>query len=148
MTRVRPPSSCLSLHRERNYPSPDWTPRSHPVIKNVRRKFRSRSLRTCSSYFFTDKGCDHTSNSRLSGSIGAFKNHLTLTHFSMFLANNVPDKQSSGREIARLSVESQRPSSLINYATAAALAIVFLATASAMEDNNIGIWRYPMTLRN
>ena len=44
-------------------------------------------------------------------------------------------------EVARSSVESERPSELIGYATAAPFAIGFLETAFAIEDNNMGIWR-------
>src|SRR5580700_2717186 len=51
-------------------------------------------------------------------------------------------------EIARNSVESQRLSSLIGYATAAPFAIGFLETALAIEDSSNGIWRWPITLRN
>ena len=53
-----------------------------------------------------------------------------------------------GVEIARCSVESQRPSELIHYATATPFAIDFLETALAIEDNSSGICRWPMTLRN
>ena len=42
-------------------------------------------------------------------------------------------------EIARNSVESKRPSELIDYATATPLTIDFLETAFAIDDNNIGI---------
>src|SRR5213595_1817551 len=52
------------------------------------------------------------------------------------------------RQIARNSVESQRLSILIHYATAAPFAIGFLEAALAMEETNIGIWRNPITLRN
>ena len=51
-------------------------------------------------------------------------------------------------EIARNSVESQRLSTLIDYATAAPFAIGFLETALAIEDSSNGIWRWPITLRN
>jgi hypothetical protein len=43
------------------------------------------------------------------------------------------------REIARNSVESKRPSELIDYATATPFTIDFLETAFAMDDNSIGI---------
>lgn len=55
---------------------------------------------------------------------------------------------TTGPEIARNSVESQRLSTLIDYATAAPFAIDFLETAFAIEDSNSGIWRWPITLRN
>ena len=42
-------------------------------------------------------------------------------------------------EIVRNSVESKRPSELIDYATATPLAIGFLETAFAIEDSSIGI---------
>jgi hypothetical protein len=54
----------------------------------------------------------------------------------------------SVQEIARIVVESQRPSELIGYATSAPFAIDFLETALAIEDSSKGIWRWPMTLRN
>ena len=44
-------------------------------------------------------------------------------------------------EIARNVVESQRLSTLIDYATATPFAIGFLETALAIEDNSNGIWR-------
>ena len=44
-------------------------------------------------------------------------------------------------EIARNVVESQRLSTLIDYATAAPFAIGFLETALAIEDSSNGIWR-------
>ena len=43
------------------------------------------------------------------------------------------------REIARKSVESKRPSELIDYATATPFAIGFLETALAIEDSSTGI---------
>ena len=46
-----------------------------------------------------------------------------------------------GAEIARNVVESQRLSTLIDYATAAPFAIGFLETALAIEDSSNGIWR-------
>ena len=42
-------------------------------------------------------------------------------------------------EIARNSVESKRPSELIDYATAAPFAIDFLETALAIDDSSSGI---------
>jgi len=42
-------------------------------------------------------------------------------------------------EIARNSVESERPSELIDYATAAPFANGFLETAFAIEDSSNGI---------
>ena len=42
-------------------------------------------------------------------------------------------------EIARKSVESKRPSELIDYATATPFAIGFLETALAIEDSSTGI---------
>ncbi len=51
-------------------------------------------------------------------------------------------------EIVRNSVESQRLSTLISYATADPLAIGFLDTALAMEESSNGIWRNPITFRN
>ena len=47
-----------------------------------------------------------------------------------------PDKN---KEIARNVVESQRLSTLIDYATAAPFAIGFLETALAIEDSSNGI---------
>ena len=44
-------------------------------------------------------------------------------------------------EIVRNVVESQRLSTLIDYATAAPFAIDFLETAAAIEDRSNGIWR-------
>ena len=44
-------------------------------------------------------------------------------------------------DLARSSVESERPSELIGYATAAPFAIGFLETAFAIVDNSMGIWR-------
>ena len=52
------------------------------------------------------------------------------------------------QEIARNVVESQRPSTLIDYATATPFAIGFLETALAIEDSGNGIRRWPITLRN
>jgi hypothetical protein len=50
-------------------------------------------------------------------------------------------RENKKSEVARNSVESERPSELIGYATATPFAIGFLETAFAIEDNNIGIWR-------
>ena len=44
-------------------------------------------------------------------------------------------------DLARNSVESERPSELIGYATAVPFAIGLLETAFAIEDNNMGICR-------
>ena len=46
---------------------------------------------------------------------------------------------SDAQEIARNSVESKRPSELIDYATAAPFAIDFLETALAIDDSSSGI---------
>ena len=54
----------------------------------------------------------------------------------------------SSHEIARNVVESQRLSTLIDYATATPFAMGFLETALAIEDSSNGIWRWPITLRN
>ena len=43
------------------------------------------------------------------------------------------------KDTARNSVESKRPSELIDYATTTSLAIGFLETAFAFEDSSIGI---------
>src|ERR1035437_8983305 len=51
-------------------------------------------------------------------------------------------------EIARISVESQRLSTLIRYATAIPFAIGFLEAALAIDESNNGIWRNPITFRN
>src|SRR2546427_10641284 len=51
-------------------------------------------------------------------------------------------------EIARNSVESRRPSTLIGYATAAPFATDFFATVLFSEESSCGIWRNPITLRN
>jgi hypothetical protein len=45
------------------------------------------------------------------------------------------------KEIARNVVESQRPSTLIDYAIAAPFANGFFETALAIEDSSKGIWR-------
>jgi len=47
--------------------------------------------------------------------------------------------QTARREIARFSVESQRPSTFIDYATLAPFAMDGLGAALAMEDRNSGI---------
>ena len=44
-------------------------------------------------------------------------------------------------EIARNSVESKRPSELIDYATLTPFAIDLLETAFAIDDSSIGMWR-------
>ena len=54
----------------------------------------------------------------------------------------------TGLEIARNSVESQRLSTFIDYATLAPFAIDCLETALAIDDSNSGICLWPMTLRN
>ena len=51
-------------------------------------------------------------------------------------------------EIARNSVESQRPSTLLDYAAAAWLASGFRETVLAKEASSSGISRNPRTLRN
>ncbi|MGA2435391.1 MAG: hypothetical protein ABSG25_08900, partial [Bryobacteraceae bacterium] len=51
-------------------------------------------------------------------------------------ASPLSDQVSRTLEIARNSVESQRLSTLIDYATAAPFAIDFLETAFAIEDSN------------
>src|ERR1035437_14439 len=51
-------------------------------------------------------------------------------------------------EIARISVESQRLSTLIRYATVIPFAIGFLEAALAIDESNNGIWRIPITFRN
>ena len=51
----------------------------------------------------------------------------------------IPGRNPS--EIARNSVESKRPSELIDYATLTPFAIGLLETAFAIDDSSIGIWR-------
>ena len=51
------------------------------------------------------------------------------------------EEMLQNQEIARNVVESQRLSTLIDYATAAPFAIGFLETALAIEDSSNGIWR-------
>ena len=52
------------------------------------------------------------------------------------------------QEIVRKSVESQRLSTFIDYATLAPFAIGCLDTALAIEDSSDGICLWPMILRN
>jgi len=59
---------------------------------------------------------------------------------SLALARKVIEAAEQ-KEVARSSVESERPSEFIGYATAAPFAIGFLETAFAIEDNNMGICR-------
>ena len=59
-----------------------------------------------------------------------------------------PEPVSASPEIARNSVESQRLSTFIDYATLAPFAIDCLETALAIDDSNSGICLWPMTLRN
>ena len=54
-------------------------------------------------------------------------------------ARHCPSRRTT--EIARNSVESKRPSELIDYATATPFARGFLETALAIADSSIGIWR-------
>ena len=66
------------------------------------------------------------------------------------LRTHVPDEDHDIHhgEIARNSVESQRPSTFIDYATLAPFAIGCLEAALVIDDSNSGICLWPMTLRN
>ena len=64
------------------------------------------------------------------------------------LCRDLHFKPATFLEIARNSVESQRPSTLLDYAAAAWLASGFRETVLAKEASSSGISRNPRTLRN
>jgi hypothetical protein len=104
---------------------------------------------------FTVKGTSLTKSqkSSIQGIIEQFRAIEEIVEVALASKQSPQDiaslnKLATEQEIARNSVESWRPSTLIGYATAAPFAIGFLATALASEDNNSGIWRNPITFRN
>ena len=89
------------------------------------------------------------------GTAGKENEAITLTSygsekpFMTLIGDRLPDLHLVGAgEIARNSVESQRPSTLLDYAAAAWLASGFRETVLAKEASSSGISRNPRTLRN
>ena len=85
--------------------------------------------------------------SKLTDIIGPRGSHLKAAGYGK-LTDLLKELVGFSLEIARIVVESQQLSTLIDYAAAAPFASDFLEAAVAIEDKSMGIWRWPMTLRN